>query len=62
MRSVPIRSRLGVDTSWTDGSDRFCDVVRSEAAGQDNRNASEIHDAATDAPVVRHAERADLFV
>jgi hypothetical protein len=62
MRSVPIRSRLGVDTGWTDGSDCLCDVVRSEAAGQDNRNTGEIHDAATGAPVVRLAERADLFV
>lgn len=52
----------GVDTGWTDGSDRCCDVVRSEAAGQDNRNTGEICDAATDAPVVRYAERADLFV
>jgi hypothetical protein len=62
MRSVLIRSRLGIDTGWTDSSDRFCDVVRSEAAGKDNRNTGEVHDAATDIPVVRHTERADLSI
>jgi hypothetical protein len=62
MRSVLIRSRLGIDTGWTDSSDRFCGVVGSEAAGKDNRDTGEVNDAANDTPVVRDAGRADQSV
>ena len=62
MRVVSIRLRLGVHASRPDHSYGISNVIRSQAAGEDNRDPHLLDDAAADTPVVRSAEGADLMI
>lgn len=52
VRSVAIRSGLGIDSSWADLAYRISDVLGSKPASQYDGDAYQLDDATADTPIV----------
>jgi hypothetical protein len=57
-----VRLRLRIYAGWPNNADRLRDVVGTKPSGKNNKGPDLFDDPATDAPVVRHAERTNLPV
>lgn len=62
MQGVLIGLCLRIDPCRTHSAYRISNVVGAEAAGKKDGDVNQLDDASADAPVVRHAKRADLPV
>jgi hypothetical protein len=60
--TIAVGFGFGINTSGPNNPDRFCNVIGSKTAGENNGCPNKFDDAAADRPVVGHAERADLAI
>ena len=62
VRAFPVSLRPRIHADRPDHADCLRDVVATQASGEDYGGADRLDDASADAPIVRHAQRADLLV